>query len=165
MSQNTNNNLFYKAQDCVQEKYEEGVLQELINQGLDVNQKDEYGYSLAERAIFGAINYDALHILWKANAVPETEYVEEIFGYFKEGKTPKEFYKEEDEEENDKLNKATDITNSFSVKKLKVSNASFKITEGIENKQDSEIILTISLKPFIFEEHYTETELQFIGFC
>ena len=165
MSEKKDKELFYKAQDCVQEKYEKGILQKLINQGLDVNQKDEYDYSLAERAIFGAINYDALHTLWKANAIPESEYVKEIFGLFEKGKTPKEFYEEENKEKNNKLRKATDITKSFSAKKLQINNASFEITEEIINKQDSEIILTINLKPFIFEEHYTETEFQFVGFC
>jgi len=165
MSQKKDNELFKEARSHVAFKHDNGKLQALINQGLDVNQKDEYDYTLAQRAIFGAINYDALHALWKANAVPATKYLEEIFGHFEKGKTPKEFYEEEAKEKNKKRQKTRDITKSFSVKKLQIDTASFEITEAIEDVQDSEIILTINLKPFVFEGHYTETELEFIAFC
>jgi len=164
MSQDKINQLFYDAEQCVQEKNDTGRLQELIDQGLDINRKDQFGISLAERAIFGAINYDALYCLWKAKAIPQTEYIEEVFDLFRSGKSPQELYSDDEKKKNLKLKKALDITNVFSIKKLKISNAFFEITREIENVQDSEIVLTILLEPFVYNGHFTETELQFVGF-
>jgi len=157
--------LFHLAEDIVQESHDNGKLQKLINQGLDVNQKDEYDISLAERAIFGSINYDALFTLWKAKAIPTTEYVEEIFNEFKNGKTPQEFYQEDEEKEINKKKGVKDFSKNFSAKKLKIASINIEVTEEIEGVQDSEVILNISLKPFIYKDWVTETELQFVGFC
>ena len=163
MTSEEKSNLFNEALALVQEDNDEGNLQKLIDKGLEINRKDEYGISLAERAIFGAINYNALHSLWQANASPQTEFVQEIFDEFAKGKTPVEFYEEEKEEL--KLQNAVDITKGFSCKKLKIDHAFFEINDAIENVQDAELSLTIHLKPFIFNGHYTETTVAFSGVC
>jgi len=137
--------------------------QRLIDNGLEVDRLDEFEISLAERAIFAIINFDVLHALWKANATPTSLYVQEIFDAFKSGKTVAEYY--EEEEQKRQLKQAKDITKDFSAQKLKVDSANFEITEDIEDIQDSEIILNIKLKPFMFDGHFTETELEFAGFC
>ncbi len=148
--------LFNEALACVQYKNDEGKIQELINQGLEVDRKDEFDYSLAERAIFGAINYSALYALWKAKARPTTEYVQEIFEGFELGKTVAEFYEEEAEEL--KRQEAKDITKDFTIKKLCLASTSFELTK-------EEFELTLVLKPFIYDDHFTETTLHFVGTC
>lgn len=157
--------LFNKALANINFKFDENEIQSLIKQGLDVDMEDEYGMTLVERASFGSTNYEALFCFWKANAKPQTEYIEDIFNLFKSGLLPTDLYQKEIEKENAKLKNVKDISKSFSTKKLKVENATFCITDEIENEQDSELILTIRLEPFIFQEHYIETELEFICLC
>ena len=161
MSMEDYNKLFYRAQTIVQEKNDQGQLEELIQKGLDVNRKDEYGISLVERASFGSVNYNALFSLWTAKATPTSEYVREVFEEFNKGKTSADLYKES--EEILKLKNAPDFSRNFSAKKLKVENASFEITEEINDNEDSELILTIELKPYLYEGRVIETKMEFIA--
>ncbi len=157
--------LYAAARSCAQLKNDDGKMAEFITQGLEIDRKDEYGYSLSERAIFGAVNYSALHALWQAKAIARTAYVKNIFDQFEKGKTATDFYQAEKEEKDRKHRKVPDLTDNFSAEKLKIASSFFEITEAIEGEQDSEIELTINLEPFLYNEHYTETELQFLGFC
>ncbi|MFK8102617.1 MAG: hypothetical protein AB8G15_08830 [Saprospiraceae bacterium] len=157
--------LYAAARSCAQLKDDDGKIAELIAQGLEVNRKDEYGYSLCQRAIFGAVNYSALFALWEAKASAPTAYIENIFDQFEKGKTASDLYQAEKEAKDEKHRKVPDLTSNFSIQKLKIASTFFEITEAIEDVQDSEIELTINLMPFLYDEHYTETTLQFLGFC
>lgn len=152
--------LFNQAITIVQFKHDNGELQKLISAGLEVNRKDEYGYTLSERSVFGANNYDALFLFWGAGAKPETEYIENIFAEFKQGKKPVDLYRTEDEAKTVKHKHLIDYTKNFSAKILKIQKVYFEITE----EDEPEIELSISLQPFIYNNDVIETHLQFTGF-
>ncbi|OAV45113.1 hypothetical protein [Lewinella sp. 4G2] len=152
--------LFYQAQEVVQRKNDDGQLEQLIKQGLDVNNIDEYGMSLAERATFGAINYNALFTLWKAKATPTTDYIKEIFDQFEDGKSVADLYDES--EMSIKMQSALELSENFSARKLKIESALLTIHEENNNSQNSDLILSIVLKPFLFEGTIIETTMEFV---
>jgi len=154
--------LFNEAVNIVAYKDDEGKIQELIDQGLEIDRLDEYDISLAARAIFGAINYRALHSLWKAGAKATTPYLEEIFAEFKQGKSVEDFYREVEEEK--KRNKAREISKNFSAKKLKLQSGHLAFTAEIEGEQDAELELILNLEPFMYDGYFTQTQFEFIGF-
>ncbi len=154
--------LFNQAIEIVQNEHDNGELQKLIDSGLEVNRKDEFNYTLSERAVFGGINYDALFLLWKAGAKPETEYIEDFFNEFKHGKTPDVLYRKDAEVEIGKLQNINDYTENFSAKLLKISTTNFEITG---EEEASEIEFSIFLESFVFNNDIVKPQLQFIIFC
>lgn len=156
--------LFNQAESIAAYKNDDGKIQELIDKGLDVNMENNFGQTIAERASWGD-NYSALYSLWKANAIPKTEYIKEIFSKFEKGITANELYEEKQLKVISKKKEVPDLTKSFSVEKLKLESSYFEITNQIADVQDSEIELRLNLQPFIFDGYLTNTELQFLGLC
>lgn len=155
--------LFYEAENFIQEKSDNGQLEKLIKKGLKVNMKDQHGITLAERAVFGSINYDALFVLWRAKANPPTELIKGIFKDFENGKSPQDFYKIEALEK--KQHKVREIATSFSVKKLKLDFVSFEIIKYENDFIDDQFELLLNLEPFLFKGFFTETTLHYSFLC
>ncbi|MCI4671864.1 MAG: hypothetical protein MRZ79_27225 [Bacteroidia bacterium] len=61
--------------------------------------------------------------------------------------------------------KAPGINKVLSTQKLKIDRVFFKIDELSVDNKDPESELTIQLKTFMFEEHFTESMLTFVGIC
>lgn len=149
--------LFWKAEELVQGTDDNGALQALIDQGLDINQTDEYDISLAERAVFGIENYSALFTLWKAGAKAPTEYIEEIFSDFAKGISAQQMYDGDHEETEEILQTVElDLTHDFSVQKLEIQKAYVEVIQ-------EELEFRIQIKPFLFHGEIIYPEMSFIG--
>ncbi|MEO1513542.1 MAG: hypothetical protein AAFV95_00975 [Bacteroidota bacterium] len=158
--------LFHKAVSIVGFKYDEDKqLPQLIAQGLEINREDEYGYTLASRAVFGAINYDALYLLWKAGAKASTELIEEIFANFEKGVTPQQMYEQEKvEKQKEEDAVKLDFSDGFRPDRLQLEEVSCEITPYIEDEQDSELVLELVFEPFRYKDNLVHPDMEFIAF-
>lgn len=161
MQQEELDTLFHRAITLVAHQDDQGQLQELIDKGLEIDRLDEYGQSLAERSLFGAINFRSLYALWKAGATPATPYLQEIFSLFQKGKPIEVCYAEAEAKK--RKQQAKEISPNFSAKKLKLQSAHLNLPDHSLSDRDPEFELTLDLAPFLFEGHYTETQLVFVG--